>query len=890
MFKKKIALFVTCFMLFSVFSAFLCDETSAAEGDYNYYESREILQALDITNGIDLNAADTVTRNEFVALTMRMINVECGEYKFFYNDVSADDSFAAEISEARIRGVASGVSEYYFGSGNAITYSQALAMIIKALGYGDLTELYGGYPVGYYALANELKITKNVGGTLDTELNAQRAYILIANTLKSKFINASGIKSGNPDDVIKYSESDLSVMQKYFDIHVADGVVWGIGNKTMRSSAPGDEKIDISGDTYFCNGDYDEFLGLHVKALLDSDDKIVGLIESNKNTVTEIASEDISGFSSNRLKAYDENGKALTFSFDAGYILLKNYKIAFNPDFKEEDAIVRLIDNNSDGKIDVAHILSPEYIIVSSVDDSVVYDKNGKTIGGKQGVEIDSLSFYSPEGRKKISPSALPKNMVVGVYVSEDGEITDALCGYDVMYGATVTATEGNDIFIDDVRKTTNSYFKKYFKDIYVGMSLTVYYDEKGRICFAEKYTGDGIMKYGYFLSMKFGKGFNKTQMLVLTESNERKTFDICDKILFDGENLSSSDAKITNTFLNGDIPKYQLIKYGVDKNGLISKIDTLTDVDENAETEEKYFGASVNPDDSLTRIIKNKGVIYRAYSEQLFPYAFTDNAVIFEVPKNIAGDNHSETYDFGFFRARIKPYSDNDKFNADMFDFNEKFGASAIVAYSVAASGSSSVPDTIDPDSDNVEFVKDVVKTVDKNGNITLGVVFAGSGKTHNIVYDLLDYYKQNNYIPKAGDFIQYSLNENGELNGFNLATYDKATRSFGIDYSKVGSSVLHDTTFIAGKIYSVSDKHIALKASVHPGAFSGVSNPDDKIFILSKYSNLPIYIFNTKTNETKLGSIKDIKSIKDAGDGADDIMIELDWGSPNQLAVYTR
>ena len=189
MFKKKIALFVTCFMLFSVFSAFLCDETSAAEGDYNYYESREILQALDITNGIDLNAADTVTRNEFVALTMRMINVECGEYKFFYNDVSADDSFAAEISEARIRGVASGVSEYYFGSGNAITYSQALAMIIKALGYGDLTELYGGYPVGYYALANELKITKNVGGTLDTELNAQRAYILIANTLKSKFIN-----------------------------------------------------------------------------------------------------------------------------------------------------------------------------------------------------------------------------------------------------------------------------------------------------------------------------------------------------------------------------------------------------------------------------------------------------------------------------------------------------------------------------------------------------------------------------------------------------------------------------------------------------------------------------------------------------------------------------
>ena len=283
MFKKKIALFVTCFMLFSVFSAFLCDEASAAEGDYNYYESREILQALDITNGIDLNAADTVTRNEFVALTMRMINVECGEYKFFYNDVSADDSFAAEISEARIRGVASGVSEYYFGSGNAITYSQALAMIIKALGYGDLTELYGGYPVGYYALANELKITKNVGGTLDTELNAQRAYILIANTLKSKFINASGIKSGNPDDVIKYSESDLSVMQKYFDIRIADGVVWGIGNKTMRSSAPGDEKIDISGDTYFCNGDYDEFLGLHVKALLDSDDKIVGLIESNKN-------------------------------------------------------------------------------------------------------------------------------------------------------------------------------------------------------------------------------------------------------------------------------------------------------------------------------------------------------------------------------------------------------------------------------------------------------------------------------------------------------------------------------------------------------------------------------------------------------------------------------
>ena len=62
-------------------------------------------------------------------------------------------------------------------------------------------------------------------------------------------------------------------------------------------------------------------------------------------------------------------------------------------------------------------------------------------------------------------------------------------------------------------------------------------------------------------------------------------------------------------------------------------------------------------------------------------------------------------------------------------------------------------------------------------------------------------------------------------------------------------------------------------MKASVHPGAFSGVSNPDDKIFILSKYSNLPIYIFNTKTNETKLGSIKDIKSIKDAGDGADDV-----------------
>lgn len=890
MFKKKTALFVTCFMLVSVFSSFLCVGASAAEGDYNYYESREIMQILGITSGIDLKPADAVTRNEFVALAMRMINVECREYKFFYNDVSTEDSFAAEISEARIRGVARGISEYYFGSGEKITYSQALAMVIKALGYGDLAELYGGYPMGYYALANELKATKNIGASLDSELNAENAYILIANTLKSKFINASGIKTGNPDDVIKYSESDVTVMQKFFDIRIADGVVWGIGNKTMRSAAPGDEKIDISGDVFSCSGDYDEYLGLHVKALFDSDDKVAGLIKSNKNTVTEIDSEDIWDFSSNRLKAYDENGKVLTFWLDAGYMLLKNYKTAYKPDFNMPDATVRLIDNNSDGKTDVIHIMAPEYIVVSSVDKSTVYDINGKSVNGKQGVEIDKLRYYSAEGVKNIPTSLLQKNMVVGIYISEDGEITDALCGYDVMYGATVTATEENDIFIDDVRRSTNSYFKKYFKDIYVGMGLTVYYDEKGRICFAEKYAGDGIMKYGYFLSMKFGKGFNKTQMLVLTESNERKTFDICDKILFDGENLSSFDAKITNTFLNGDIPKYQLIKYGVDKNGLISKIDTLTDVDENAETEEKYFGASVNPDDSLTRIIKNKGVIYRAYSEQLFPYAFTDNAVIFEVPKNIAGDNHSETYDFGFFRARTKPYSDNDKFNADMFDFNEKFGASAIVAYSVAASGSSSVPDTIDPDSDNVEFVKDVVKTVDKNGNITLGVVFAGSGKTHNIVYDLLDYYKQNNYIPKAGDFIQYSLNENGELSGFNLATYDKAARSFGIDYSKVGSSVLHDTTFIAGKIYSVSDKHIALKASVHPGAFSGVPNPVDKIFILSKRSDLPVYIFDTKTNETKLGSIKDIKSIKDAGDGADDIMIELDWGSPNQLAVYTR
>ncbi|HBT48922.1 MAG TPA: S-layer homology domain-containing protein, partial [Caldanaerobacter subterraneus] len=151
--KKLIAFVVSFALVFGAMAVGFAATTpfTDVKDDAPYASAVARLVALDITKGVGdgkFGVDQPVTRAQMVTFVNRMLGYEglaemAKAEKSVFKDVPQNHWAVGHINLAYQMGIAKGVGDGKFDPNGRLTYAQALAFVLRALGYQDLSWPYG---------------------------------------------------------------------------------------------------------------------------------------------------------------------------------------------------------------------------------------------------------------------------------------------------------------------------------------------------------------------------------------------------------------------------------------------------------------------------------------------------------------------------------------------------------------------------------------------------------------------------------------------------------------------------------------------------------------------------------------------------------------------------
>lgn len=131
-----------------------------------YAEAAETVRELEIMIGDEegnFNPNKSVTRAEMAAIVCRMLgetdNLTTAET---FLDVPPTHWSNAYISRAAELEIINGYGNGNFGPSDPVTYEQAVAMVVRAIGGEPEAQAAGGYPTGYLAVVQEYGLLEGI--------------------------------------------------------------------------------------------------------------------------------------------------------------------------------------------------------------------------------------------------------------------------------------------------------------------------------------------------------------------------------------------------------------------------------------------------------------------------------------------------------------------------------------------------------------------------------------------------------------------------------------------------------------------------------------------------------------------------------------------------------
>lgn len=157
-------------------------DDSAAYADAVEYVSDIGLMVGD-GNG-NFNPDQAVTRAEMAALVCRMLEeTEDLQTSNEFSDVPETHWANGYIARAAELGIVNGYGDGRFGPSDTVTYEQALAMVINALGGQIEADIVGGYPDGYIIVAEDFGIAAGLTAIKGDTMTRAEIAIILENSL-----------------------------------------------------------------------------------------------------------------------------------------------------------------------------------------------------------------------------------------------------------------------------------------------------------------------------------------------------------------------------------------------------------------------------------------------------------------------------------------------------------------------------------------------------------------------------------------------------------------------------------------------------------------------------------------------------------------------------------
>lgn len=917
---RKFVTVLLAFILVLPAAAFSASATDAQEGVSDvssvpavveaYANVRQFELSLGLLNDMENKVfSDSVSRAEFTALLVRALKLSGGvAAETPFSDVTSGTPFAGEVSIAYKLKLVNGFEDGRFHPDEAMSYLHAVKMVVCGMDYEPLALLKGGYPSGYLGIADSNGLLTHVQGE-DGVLSWNDAVMMVYNLLTCDMLMPDKMEDG----IMKYVVlKGKNLLTERFGLTKASGIVWSAGCMSMRSDFRYKSPVlDVEGLVLQTEIDNSErFLGKTVEAWYDADtNQAVCVFESKRNHSVTIDAEELYRFNGNTLTVLrGEEEIEEKYDIDRGFTFVKNGRIAAEREieFIYPEGKMTLIDNDGDNAFDVVLADCASQMIIGGINSLTgeIYDANGEMYGEKSSVTLSkdngyyyALELYDGTETVPIGLNSLEPDMAITLYISGDGMLVRGIASVATLSGV-LEQTDGDEYTIDGRTVKAGEYFKKHAAAPVAGLSYKFLLNAFGNLAGYTERTG-GVMKYGYLTAVDRDKGIdNSLKLKILTEKNKHEVIAVAEKVKLDGVSVRGDGAEFIAAVLNGEYPRYQMIRYALNSDGELSKMDTVEDAPNGQKpngdsyTLQERYNFDKPYDNRLTRYVKQKLIWYKSDTKLALPYFSFGSAVCFAVPKALMlEEGGNALYSEDMFRVITMNWENDtrDRY-VDAYDYNQSFEPGAVVTYTMTGTSGGAQQETPPKDAPLSIVERVTVALADNEETTKCILAYDGSSFTRKLIHpDLAEYFENNKLIPSPGDIIRISTDASGFINGLAIdARYNHETQKPEIDSGFQTATLMDYVCYIAGTVYNSTTSSFVIYAP-KPPLVSTVAAPDDNVFVL-KRSDVPVVLFNTTTNTARPASFDDILDMRSVGENPQSAVVRIRYGDLKYVFIYSK
>lgn len=633
-----------------------------------------------------------------------------------------------------------GYNSERFEAKDSVKYNTLLAILVNATGYGVYAENSGGYPIGYRQTANKYGISKGMNLPGEESVTMANFGKLVLNALETDLIQLRSIGKGT-----KYSSAaGESLLSERLHIEKGKGQI--SGNRLTRLSGESNLKsneIEIQKRVYDVgNTNADGMLGFYVTYYAQIDrntDNRTLLYISSDSTVLEIQAEDIISVQEGVITYYDGT-RNRTIKVGAQMWTIYNTKSegVIDEDMRISAGSLRFIDSRNAG-YDVLDIKSYDTFVVDRINvaSEIVYGKYAHAESPfllKEGFE----EVLILQNGKEISLESINEWCVLSIAKSKDGKRAVLFASGESVDG-TVEEIGTDFIQIRGVKyKISPSYASFVQKEMSIQTHGMFYLDINQQVAAFNLIREQGIA-YGYLFGAAISNNLHNTvQLEILTQSNSFEIFDCSPKLKLNGIKIQKT-SEIIALVDKGENTKRQIVKYEVNSNNQITRLDTgnLNVTDRNGLRRER----------AMETLRYRRTGIFEENSTWNHGFAVGGNTYVFWV-----GDYKEDCR-----VSRIGTLSNDGLYSVVPYDFDELQIASCLTVR-VGRS------DSVDHGNPILIYSK-MVKALNEDGSPIQKVYGYVSKNLRSFSVSTVGEYVPDMGIYKEGDILQYKTDAKGDI-----------------------------------------------------------------------------------------------------------------------------
>ncbi len=732
--------------------------------DTKYEEAAQVLGALGIMIGDEqgnFRPDDAIIRSEVTKVGVTLMGLadvaDSAASKTKYPDVAHDHWATGFINVATDQKLVQGDDVGTFRPNAQIKYSEAIAILIRALGYEPQAMAKGGYPSGYMVTANNIGLTKGVAGSAEQLISRGTVAQLAFNALTINLMEQTGFGSN-----VNYEVVDKTLLKDRLDVTLVEGTVNAVGTSSITGSASLDkDEIQIGEEIYKVgSADVRTILGFTVEAYVYEDAKtrkdtlLLAVPVEGANTVVSVTSDNIDSITNtdtdkvlNYWKNQETDKKTTKANIATDAKVMYNGKAGTFADFKMIDSgNIVLLDSDNNGMHDIVFVNETKNYVVDEVVETTykIVDKYGqKTL--VLDPDDDALSFHLTSSNQEVELADLEEWDVITLTISKDGSLIYGDVNKTSVTG-TVTETDDEKVFINGEGYKVAANYPGTVKLLDEG---TFYLDSEGKIAAVDSTTTISS-NYAYLANIGLSTGLDKVlDFKLFTKSGETLLISSGSKLKVNDQSNLTPEQALTAIKGDRETANGQLITFEKNSDGKITKVNT-------------YEKTSSIDEDKFILNMQESGVVYNSASSKLVGKTMsvnvTSDTVIFDIP--------ATAKDTDDYTIRQKSFFVNEhEYDVLVFNVTEDYNAQAIIVTNSTGQAN---------EESSIAVVDKITTIKNENGDNVEKLYAFQDGKEVSFVTDdtgvLVKDGDKGQVALAKGDIIQFKTNASGEIDSITL------------------------------------------------------------------------------------------------------------------------